>query len=339
MRQENSQDHIEVGRRVFLKSSAAAGATAAALASGVPLSLLADEKKSTPESLVKVLYESLSPGQKEKICFGWNYKDGRGLLRTRTANNWNITDPAVKSDFYNKDQQHLVRKIFEGIIHPEWHKKYDQQMEDDCGGFGIDQSIAIFGEPGSNEFEFVFTGRHMTLRCDGNSADHVAFGGPIFYGHAPEDDETQEHAGNVFWEQAVEANKVYQMLDEKQRKQAEVAKTPREQAVAFQGNGKLTGIPVSELSSDQKEGVQGVLKKLTEMYRTSDQTEVAQCLKKQGGLDKCNLSFYTDHDIGGDKVWDNWRLEGPSFVWHYRGAPHVHVWVNIADDPSVKLNA
>jgi hypothetical protein len=26
-------------------------------------------------------------------------------------------------------------------------------------------------------------------------------------------------------------------------------------------------------------------------------------------------------------------------VWHYRGAPHVHVWVNVADHPSVKLNA
>jgi len=26
-------------------------------------------------------------------------------------------------------------------------------------------------------------------------------------------------------------------------------------------------------------------------------------------------------------------------VWHFRGAPHVHVWVNIADDPKVELNA
>ena len=43
--------------------------------------------------------------------------------------------------------------------------------------------------------------------------------------------------------------------------------------------------------------------------------------------------------MGDDGVWDNWRIEGPSFVWHYRGAPHVHVWVNVADDPSVKLNA
>ena len=64
-----------------------------------------------------------------------------------------------------------------------------------------------------------------------------------------------------------------------------------------------------------------------------------RCLKTQGGLDRCVLSFYEDGDIGEDQVWDNWRLEGPSFVWYFRGEPHVHVWVNIADDPSVPLNA
>jgi hypothetical protein len=37
-------------------------------------------------------------------------------------------------------------------------------------------------------------------------------------------------------------------------------------------------------------------------------------------------------------VWDVWRIEGPSFVWHYRGNPHVHVWVNVADDPTVKIS-
>jgi hypothetical protein len=41
----------------------------------------------------------------------------------------------------------------------------------------------------------------------------------------------------------------------------------------------------------------------------------------------------------GMGVWDNWRLEGPAFVWHFRGSPHVHVWVNIAGSPSVPTNA
>jgi hypothetical protein len=85
--------------------------------------------------------------------------------------------------------------------------------------------------------------------------------------------------------------------------------------------------------------LQKVLAKLLEPYRQSDRDEVAACLKAQGGLDACSLAFYEKGDIGKDQVWDVWRLEGPSFVWHFRGDPHVHVWVNIADSPDVKLNA
>jgi hypothetical protein len=64
-----------------------------------------------------------------------------------------------------------------------------------------------------------------------------------------------------------------------------------------------------------------------------------RCLKVQGGLDACHLAFYKEGDLGDDGVWDNWRLEGPSFVWYFRGRPHVHVWVHVADSSDVKLNS
>lgn len=325
-------------RREFLKIAGAA----AVAASAAPRLILADEPTSSPESLVKILHESLTPGQKEKICFDWDYMHPKmGLLRTRVANNWNITEPTLDSDFFTKDQVALVRSIFEGMITPEWHAKFDKQMEDDCGGFSHDQSIAIFGKPGDGKYQFVFTGRHMTMRCDGNSAEHVAFGGPIFYGHdTGVFNEDADHPGNVFWEQALEANKVYEMLDGKQREKSLVAKTPPENAVAFRGaEGQFPGIALADCSPDQRELTQKVLQKLLEPYRQADQDEVLACLKAQGGLDKCSLAFYSDGDTGNDKVWDNWRLEGPSFVWYFRGSPHVHVWVNIADSPEVKLNA
>ena len=39
-------------------------------------------------------------------------------------------------------------------------------------------------------------------------------------------------------------------------------------------------------------------------------------------------------EIGWDDgVWDVWQLESPTMVWHFRGAPHVHVWVNIQRNP------
>ncbi len=329
-----------VSRRQFIRTAgvAAAAVGAAPLLARADVSLSAD---SPPETVAKLLFESLSDAQKKEICFAWDFTEPeRGLLRTRISNNWNITKPNITSEFYNKDQQAMIKHIFEHIIQPEWHERIYKQLEDDAGGYGEAQSIAMFGAPG-DKFEFVMTGRHMTLRCDGNSEEHVAFGGPIFYGHAAQGfNEKPNHPGNVFWHQALAANRVYEMLDEKQRKQALVTKLPREQSVAFQGpGGNFVGIPVAEMSSDQKGLVKEVLNKLVEPYRASDRDEAGAFLEKQGGLDKCNLAFYSDGDIGNDKVWDCWRLEGPSFVWYYRGSPHVHVWVNVADDPSVKLNA
>jgi len=149
----------------------------------------------------------------------------------------------------------------------DWVKRIDKQLNDDAGGYGKSQSIAIFGHPGIDKFEFVMTGRHLTVRCDGHSTEHVAFGGPIFYGHdaGGSFDEAADHPGNVFWPQALEANKVYQMLDERHKKLALVEKLPVEQAVGFHGlNGPYPGCPVTEFSSDQKTELQRVLTMLLE---------------------------------------------------------------------------
>jgi hypothetical protein len=335
-----------VSRRNFLAASGGVALAAAAL----PTWAMAKEAGSAaakgvagkaPESLVKTLYHSLNDSQKKQVCFAWDYQHPKmGLLRTRVANNWHISSPEINSKFFTADQRDMIRGIFEGIVQPDWQPRIDRQLDDDAGGFGEEQNIAIFGQPDGGKFEFVMTGRHMTMRCDGNSSDHVAFGGPIFYGHAADGfDEPADHPGNVFWPQALEANKVYAMLDGKQRKLAMVEKLPREENVGFRGPSALPGIPVSELARDQKEQMQKVLAKLIEPYRQSDRDEVVACLKAQGGLDACALAFYREGDIGNDQVWDCWRLEGPSFVWYFRGKPHVHVWVNVADSAAVKLNA
>src|SRR5207253_9035832 len=195
------------------------------------------EEKKSSESLVKLLFESLKAQQKKEVCFAWDHKDQkRGLLRVHISNNWRITKPAIKSSFFTADQQKLIRDIFEGLVNPDWVTRFDKQFKDDMGGYGREQSIAIFGAPGSGKFEFVLSGRHGTIRCDGDSADHVAFGGPILYGHAASGYfEKANHPDNVFWHQAQAANNVYQMLDGKQRKQALVPQAPDEAQIAFRG--------------------------------------------------------------------------------------------------------
>jgi hypothetical protein len=342
----------DLNRRDFVRVLSA-GVAAAACGSVLGGAGFADEKpveQPHAESLVKLLYDSLTPAQKEEVCFAWDHTDDRGLLRTHVSNNWNVTDEkalSVGGSFFNADQQELIREIFFGLYSPEWREKILKQLQDDAGGYGKSQTIALFGDPHAGPFQFLMTGRHLTIRCDGNSADHVAFGGPIFYGHAASGfNEPPDHPGNVFWPQALKANKLYQMLHGKQREKALVLTAPSEAAVGFRRDGSpATGLRCGDLSADQKSHAQEVLKALLEPYRTSDRDEALQMLKTQGGLDECRLSFYrqasdgSSLDLGDDGVWDVWRLEGPSFVWHFRGVPHVHVWVNVADDASLPLNA
>ena len=152
----------------------------------------------------------------------------RPPLRSKVNNNWQIVKPELRN-FFTKDQQALVKEIFLGLHSEEYAELVHEQVEED-GGFDR-SSIALFGEPGSGKFEFVLTGRHATRRCDGDSVEGKAFGGPIFYGHAAGGfTEKADHPGNAYWFQAKRANELYQALDGKQRKVALLEKRSRENA-------------------------------------------------------------------------------------------------------------
>ena len=84
------------------------------------------------------------------------------------------------------------------------------------------------------------------------------------------------------------------------------------------------------MSADQKALVEEVIKVVLAPYREEDVAEAIEMQKAGGGLDALHMAFYESDDVGKDQVWDIWRLEGPTFVWHFRGAPHVHTYVNIA---------
>jgi len=333
-----------VSRRAFVQTASVGTAVVSipglAYAAPAAAKVEAKQAEAQPESLVKKLYDTITPEQKKEICFDWDHKEDGNLLRTHVSNNWQITEPKINSKFFTSDQQDIIEAIFFGLYDPEFHTSIRKQLKDDAGGYGRRQSIALFGEPGSGKFEFVMTGRHLTIRCDGDSTEHFAFGGPVFYGHAAQGfNEKADHPGNVFWYQALKANGLFDMLDGQQRKAALIPKAPAERLVHFRkSQSGIPGLRLSELSKDQMAHMNEVLTALLKPYRKTDKAEAAECLKSQGGLENCSISFYQSGDIGNDQVWDVWRLEGPSFVWHYRGSPHVHVWVNVADSASAKIS-
>ncbi|MDZ4684042.1 MAG: twin-arginine translocation signal domain-containing protein, partial [Planctomycetaceae bacterium] len=93
---------VPVSRRQFVQTASAAAVAAVAAPA---LLRAADSGVRKSEPLVKKLHESLTPAQKEEICFPWDYADDRGLLRMHVSNNWQITDKKFSSGFFTKDQQ------------------------------------------------------------------------------------------------------------------------------------------------------------------------------------------------------------------------------------------
>ena len=317
-----------ITRRSFIQT---AGLAAGALGTSgiIPCSAASQPKaKPTSDTLVKTLYGSLSEEQRKKICFGYNNK-----LRLEVDNNWHITKTMV-ADF-TKDQRAMIKDIFMGLHSEEYAEKVYNQVVSDSGKDGFDggSSIAIFGEPGTGKFEFVLTGRHCTRRCDGDSMKGAAFGGPIFYGHAAGGfREGPKHEGNAYWYQAMKANEVYQMLDGKQREVALLNKSRGEhglKTVALTGKKEgLAGIRASDLTHDQKNHLLKVLGDVLAPFRKADAEEAMKHVEA-GGIDNLHLSFYKGEDIGDDKVWDVWQIEGPNMISYFRGKPHVHAWLHI----------
>jgi hypothetical protein len=315
------QDCQPVRRRDFLRLAAGTAAVSAVSSSfwTLPGAYAAPSPSSAAETAVGRFYNSLSPDQKKTICFGF-----QDPLRKKINANWHITKPTIGTDFYTAEQRQMISEIVQNVTSKDGYERLKKQMDDDSGGIG-DYSVAVFGEPGTASFEWELTGRHLTLRADGNTVDGAAFGGPIIYGHGEENPKQ-----NLFFYQTQQVNEVFKGLDASQAKRALVPTAPNEAAVALQGeSGKFPGVSISELSADQKQLVEKTLHVLLAPYRQEDADEAMEIVKSTGGIEKLHMAFYQNGDLGDDKVWDIWRVEGPAFVWHFRGAPHVHAYINI----------
>ena len=338
-------DRAGASRRQFLKTAATTVAATAlsrhALGALSPLAGSDAPPTAASETLVTQLYKSLGEKQKKTICFPFDHP-----LRSKVDNNWHIIKPTIQTVF-TPDQRDLIKQIFISMHSEEYARRVVQQVDHDnqegnAGGFES-CSVALFGQPAApgeeSKFEFVFTGRHVTRRCDGNSVEGEAFGGPIFYGHAAMGfNEAADHPGNIYWYQAKQANQLFQALDGKQRKIA-LRNDPRSEkgtdTVALRGTDKdLPGIPLAELTPDQKKLAWETMHDVLAPFRQTD-AKKAMKLIEEAGIDKLHMAFYSNDDIGNDGVWDLWQIEGPSMVWYFRGAPHVHTWVHVRDPKAV----
>src|SRR5262249_25524093 len=110
----------------------------------------------------------------------------------------------------------------------------------------------IFGDPSQGKFAFLVTGHHLTIRCDGDSEEGPAFGGPIYYGHSPNGWSER----NLFYYHTKAAKSLFEALSEKQQKVAVIEHNPGEGApsVRFKKpQERKPGLSYGEMSKDQQE--------------------------------------------------------------------------------------
>jgi hypothetical protein len=318
-------------RREFFK---AMGGAAAVAAVGGTLTARADEAvKSTPkpaEELIKELYTTLSPQQKEELVLEYDHGTEGTPTRKKTFNAPVLGNEKRISSTYTKPQQELIKRTLRAILaNDEALERLGRHGKWDSSGSFEGCGAVLFGEPdGKSPFAWVFSGHHLTLRCDGNSEPGAAWGGPIYYGHSV----NGYDKNNVFLYQTEQVQTVFDILDEKQRERSLATNNPGD---TYPNGIKPTnprhGIPCSELNAEQKAAVEKTMRTLLDPFRKEDADEVMQIVKANGGLDHVNIAFYKDGGTSDKVRWHFWRLEGPGFVWNFRPLPHVHCFVNILE--------
>jgi hypothetical protein len=322
-------------RRGFIRTLALGGAalTAGSASLLLPTSAWADKKpmprvaNPVAEDLVKELFAGLTDTQKKAVVKPWDHP------ARKTVNPNKALDKTLGA-VYTKEQQDLIQKIVRAIASDDkgWHQISRNGTWDATKSFDR-MGADIFGDPSTGKFAFLCTGHHLTIRCDGDSEEGAAFGGPIYYGHSPNGYSPK----NVFSYQTRQVQKAYQALDEKQRKQATVAMgNPGEGArsVQLKKDAKRPGIAYADLTKDQQELFEQVMKTVLSPFRQQDGAEVVAIIKAMGGMQKVHMAFYSEEyentQTSEKQPWSFWRLEGPGFVWNFRVLPHVHTFVNIA---------
>jgi len=289
------------------------------------------EKQAQAEAMVFELYASLTEDQKKKIVRPWDHgaTNGKGIpARLRTGNA--AVDKLLIGNEYNKKQVELLSKIFHAIANGEQgYKQLSRNGRFDASGDFESISGIIYGEAAEGKkFSLVFTGHHLTVRCDGNSEEATAFGGPLYYGHSP----SGYARTNVFNDQTNAAMELFQALDAEAKKVAVMpgqwhdehngVKVPKKDA-------KVPGLSFKDMTKEQKGLTDSLMKALVAPYRKEDGDEVMELIKATGGMEKVSMAFYQEGKTSEKEPWAYWRLEGPGFVWSFRALPHIHTFVHV----------
>lgn len=303
--------------------AASAGAWGAATAGRAETVLAATESAVSGGGALARLEASLTSVQRRVVALP--FSDGR---RTEADANLWATRPELGSDFYSEHQRVLIRGLLRESLSGSGHDRLQRQMRDDWGGLSRFR-FALYGarrkatEAPGGSLQWQLSGRHLIWR--GAAGGARPFSGPLVYGHGEE----RGPERSLYFYQTRRAQALFESLTPVQQRAALLGDAPWEDEVGVRGvAGPFHGLPGGRLDAAQRPLLRSWLRSLTDIFPKPVRSRIETYWERQGGFAALRLSFYREGDLRRDGVWDVWRVEGPGFVWHFRGAPHVHAFVN-----------
>ncbi len=328
-----------MNRRLLLKSAAGVGLLAGGAALG-RYALLAPSptgRRASVDELAAELFATLSPAAKRQACFPYDHP----LRQFHNRGLWlgGLTVSAVSLDW---DARRLLTDLMHAGLSDAGRDRVPYQ--DSTRYFGVNMmQLAIFGEPTVGPYQLLLSGVHLNLRLGSVSPEGAAFGGPQVYG----DQRGNGRVGlpnNAYRYQLEAAQRLVAALTPAERARVRVARAPAQVNVGVQGAaGRFDGVPIADLAPAKRALAREVVAGILGTYADESAAYAWQCLERNGGIDGLHFADYDEDFDGGRRAGDGpsqvFRLEGPAAVFHFRGEPHLHAFINVTMDGEQPLGA
>jgi hypothetical protein len=290
-----------------------------------------NRKLEAVDSLVRRLYVSLDPAQRAETCVSYDHP----LRQYHNRGVWG-GGRSILVGFNREQRRTLSDLLYAGLSH-EGRMRVPKEYFTRWAGVHS-MYVLICGDPTASAYQVIFSGAHLNLRVGGKSVEGAAFGGPQVYGDQRGNDRAGL-PGNLYRDQFLIAQRLLRGLDSGRKKHALLEEAPVQTQIELQGrHGSFPGIPVAELTQDGKALAHDLVERILSTYPPDDVMYARECLVANGGVDALSLSYYQNGQDGEIPEGQVFRLEGPAAVFHFRGHPHVHAFVNVAMDGDAPLS-
>jgi len=322
-----------MNRRAALKLGAGLGAIAGAgLYGGYQFLPPSRSRVLEPvDVLARRLYAGLDDDQRAETCVPYNHP----LRQYHNRGVWGGGRSIVLG--FSREQRRILTDLMYAGLSETGRDRVPEEFFTRWSGVHS-MRVLICGDPTLPPYQIILTGTHLNLRVGGKSVEGAAFGGPQVYGDQ-RGNEVVGLPGNVYRDQFLLGQRILQNLDDGRRKLAVIEEAPVQTKIELPGRHRsLAGIPVAELTGEDKDMVRQLVKRVLATYPSEDVSFASECLAANGGIDALHLSYYQHGEDGDIPEGQVFRLEGPAAVLYFRGYPHVHAFINVAMDGDAPLS-